>query len=113
MPAEPSEFKAPVPVDPEQWPEARSFRRVYALDPDRQSRLAKALLGFRQDLLEWHSDEITVSAIDIVLRTFYNHFPEFMEDGYDRGSDSEWGSGAYQADERLLRSMQEIIEQND
>ena len=103
-------YREPVSVDPDQWPEGRGFRRVYVRDPDRQARLVKALLGFRQDLREYHGDTTTVEAIDVVLRTFHQHFPEFMQVGYQREPDTEWSGGEYNADDRLLRKMQEILD---
>jgi hypothetical protein len=103
--------KAPVPVDPAQWPEARSFQRVYSGHPENQARLVMALFGFRQDLLEWAHDEETATAVEVVLRTFYQRHPEFMKDGYI--PDSDVGTGIYHVDERLRSYMARIGIQSD
>jgi len=99
---------APIPVDKGQWPESRSFERVYGGDPERQARFVMALFGFRQDLLEWKHDEATARAVEAVIRTFYNHHPEFMQDGYV--AESDIGTGTYHLDERLQHYMAEILE---
>lgn len=98
--------KAPVPVDPAQWPEARGFQRLYSGNPEYQARLVMALFGFRQDLLEWAHDEETAAAVEVVIKTFYERHPEFMEEGFI--PDSDIGTGPYHMDERLVSYMARI-----
>ena len=105
--------RAPVAADPAQWPEARGFGRTYIRDPDRQSCLVKALLGFRREIYERHQDEQIIDAIDVVLKAFQAYYPEFMQDGYVRDADSEWGEGVYHADDRLIWQMANILEGRD
>jgi hypothetical protein len=100
--------KAPSPVDKAQWPEARGFRRLYSKNPEYQARFLMVLLGFRQDLVEWAYDEATTEAIDTVIRGFHARHSEFMQDGY--APDSDFGLGAYVADDRLLRYVAQILE---
>ncbi len=98
--------KAPVPVDPAQWPEARGFRRIYSGNPEYQARFIMALFGFRQDLLEWAHDEDTAKAIEAVIHTFHQRHSEFMQDGFV--PDSDIGTGTYHIDDRLRTYMAEI-----
>lgn len=101
-----------IPVDPAQWPEARGFARVYARDPDQQSRFIMVMLGFRKDLIEHHyGDKDAVSAIDTVIRTFTERFPQFLEDGFERDEDTYLGKGAYHMDERIRWLIEDIINQ--
>lgn len=98
--------KAPVPADPAQWPEARSFRRLYGQNPHFQSRLVMALLGFKTDLMEWVSDsEVATDAIDVVIKAFIAEHPEFIEDGFT--PDNDTGMGVYRLDKRLISLLRE------
>lgn len=99
--------KAPVPVSPTQWPEARSHQRVYGRNPEYQARFVMALLGFRQDLKEWTNDDETVQAIDVVIRAFHGRHPEFMQDGFV--PDSDFGADTYHLDERLRVCVSELL----
>lgn len=98
--------KAPVPVNPAQWPEARGFVRVYSGNPEYQARFVMALFGFRQDLLEWAHDNETAEAVEAVINAFYQRHPEFMQDGFV--PDSDIGTGPYHMDDRLRTYMAEL-----
>jgi hypothetical protein len=103
-----------IPFDPAQWPEARGFVRVYARDPDQQARFIMVMLGFREDIVEHHyGDEETVASIDNVIRTFARRFPEFREDGFERGEDTYLGRGKYHMDERIEWLITDIVNQPD
>ncbi|HEY4963793.1 MAG TPA: hypothetical protein VIH90_03800 [Candidatus Saccharimonadales bacterium] len=101
--------RAPVPVDLAQWPEVRGFRRIYVKDPERQARFVMALIGFKQELKYKAHDEDTVKAVDMVLRAFHEHYPEFMEDGME--TDSDVGTGIYHMDDRLGNYMSGVLEE--
>lgn len=105
-----------IPVDPAQWPEARGFARVYVRDPDQQARFIMVMLGFRKDAVEHHyggDDAEAVDAIDTVIRTFANRFPQFLEDGFERDEDTYLGRGTYHMDERIGWLIADIINQPD
>jgi hypothetical protein len=97
--------QAPVPVDPNQWPEARSFGRTYWGDPEHQARFAMALFGFRQDMREWKDEPEAAKAAETVIRTFAKHFPEFLQEGFIPEGDIDPFREPYHVDERLQRYM--------
>lgn len=103
--------RTPISVDRAQWPEGRGFRRVYVGDPDRQSRIAMGLIGFKHELeLYGKKDSPAIEAIDIVLRAFYEQHPEFLIEGFERDPETEMGRGLYYPDDRLIHYMGQVLE---
>ncbi len=98
--------QAPVPVSLIQWPESRSFKRLYDRNPQYQARFVMALLGFKHELDERSTDEQATTAIHTVISAFRQHYPEFMENGYIEDTDT--GAAPYQIDDRLLDFMLDI-----
>lgn len=93
------------PYDPEQWPEARGFARVFTRDPEIQSRYVKILLGMRQEQREYVKDENVVQAIDVVLKAFLNKYPECLMHHTQAELDADTLSheiGHYKPEERML-----------
>jgi hypothetical protein len=102
--------RTPLPVSLAQWPEARSSRRTYTGDPDRQARVAMFLIGFKHELQLYNRAATDVcEAIDVVLKGFYEEHPEFLVDGFERDTETEMGSGIYHPDERLVHYMGQIL----
>ncbi len=97
---------APVPTDPAQWPEARGFARLYGANPEFQARLAMALFGLRQDLLERHHDAAAAQVVEATIRVFAEHYPELTQDGYVPNRDFD--QGTYRLDERLVWLLENI-----
>lgn len=115
---EPVNYLAPVSSEyglEGQWPEFRSFIRVYSKDPWRQSRLAMALLGFRGELAWRYHDDKSVKAINTVIAALAEHYPEFLEDGFEAtDSDVSTSLGSiYRLDSRLENYVRNIQEQEE
>jgi len=101
-------------VSKAQWPEARSFERVYTDNPERQSRFVQAMCGYRATLTRpgWeHKPDAaeTVEAIDVVIRSFVHNFPECLEENYVPSSEAAMGE-TYHLDDRLRPILRDVIE---
>lgn len=101
--------RAPVPVDPAQWPEARGFHRLYSKDPERQARLAMALIGFSNALEEIHRDKKAADAVKPVIQSLCQYYPELAEETMVTPMESSSSGEVYQIDDRLAYYLDTIL----
>ncbi len=91
----------PVPISPAQWPEARSFERLYHGNPEIQARFVQALIGFRA-MLEWKNDCESSAAVNKILIEFTHRFPEYIAPHKGADLDKELMANDYIPDDRLM-----------
>lgn len=99
--------RAPVPVSPGQWSEARGFARLYHDNPHYQAHLVKTLCGFREQLILDHAGDDSgedVQIIDHAICEFAQHYPEFLS---AQPEDPELKLGQYEPDPLLLDYFKE------
>ena len=108
-----------IPDPSNQYPEARSFVRLYTKNPHAQARLLETLLGLQKIPAEgWTNTEQTQQekrdAARVVAQTIKyvaEQFPEWRTDGYVSDTDSNFGLPDYHPEERLVYLVDAVIEQ--